>query len=112
MTGPRRNHLLRTMDVTELSQRMKFDRNFLKWMARRHKTTNLEQSEAFDAAAEMLEKLRNEIVAGGFSGSEDLFTPPSSGYTQQCAAEECLAPAGHQGLHRDAVGQYFYEELR
>lgn len=66
------DHIISPLNVTLLSQRLKADRNFLKWMTRRYKETNPEQAAAFETAAEMTEKLRSEILVGGFD--EELFT--------------------------------------
>ena len=66
------DHIISPLNVTLLSQRLKADRNFLKWMTRRYKETNPEQAAALETAAEMTEKLRSEILAGGFD--EELFT--------------------------------------
>ena len=116
------DHIISPLNVTLLSQRLKADRNFLKWMTRRYKETNPEQAAAFETAAEMTEKLRSEILAGGFdeelftegrvlqqpaaeildlqqqtSGFDDFITINEGGY--YCPEPECLRQRGHSGPH-------------
>lgn len=109
-------HRVHTVDVTEISQAMKTDRNFLKWMMRRYKEVNPEQSAAFGTAAELTEKLRSRILAGDFDVSKDLFTGDelpdlrsraAAVSDLQCPEFECIRPVNHTGLHMDQHGLYF-----
>lgn len=117
------DHIIRAVDITALSQRLKSDRNFLKWMTRRYREINPEQGEAFSSAAEMVDKLRSEILAGDFDSSKELFTPEldetpaaeildlqqqtssSDGFIvineggYYCPEPECLRQRGHTGPH-------------
>lgn len=64
--------------ITDLSQQMKAQRDFLKWMGRRYAPVNEEQSEAFFTGARLFDELRRELLAGDFDvyppEEKDLFT--------------------------------------
>lgn len=84
--------IVRRLLVTDLSQQIKKQRDFLKWMARRYFNMNPEQSAAFTKGAELFEELRQEILQGLFdevdpAGRKELFTKSSA------AAAAALEPA-------------------
>lgn len=74
-----KNVVVRRVLVTDLSQELKKERNFLRWMARKYKDENPEQAKAFTTGAEILDRLREDLVAGFFNAGEvgdrgELFT--------------------------------------
>lgn len=66
----------KNVSVTDLSQQLKHKREFLKWMARRNKESNPEQSAAFTTGANLFEELRQDLLAGWFDVDppKELFT--------------------------------------
>lgn len=68
----------RDIIVTDLSQAIKRQRDFLRWMSRRYQDENPEQSAAFSSGAGILEDIRQELQAGAYDASspagKDLFT--------------------------------------
>lgn len=79
MTRLPKNVVVRRVLVTDLSQALKKQRDFLKWMARRYAGDNADQSAAFGTGAEILDELRNDLVAGLFdvapaAGQKELFS--------------------------------------
>jgi hypothetical protein len=70
------NVVVRSVLITDLSQQMKKQRDFLKWMGRRYLSINEEQAAAFNTGARMFEELRQELITGLFdAGDEDLEVP-------------------------------------
>lgn len=74
-----KNVVVRDIIVTDLSQQLKKQRDFLKWMSRRYKETNIEQSEAFATGARLFDELRVDLAGGLFNAGEveELFTEES-----------------------------------
>lgn len=74
MTLPR-NIVTKHILVTDLSQQLKKQRDFLRWMGRRYSSINEDQSAAFFTGARMFDELRGELLQGSFDVLEkDLFT--------------------------------------
>lgn len=74
MTYPK-NVVVRQVLVTDISQQLKRDANFLRWMARRYGPLNPDQAAAFTTGAEMMLQLRADIVAGDYDADPaELFT--------------------------------------
>lgn len=67
------NIIIRQILVTDLLQQMKKQRDFLKWMSRRHKDINPEQSDAFATGARLFDELRTDLKDGLFD-EEELLT--------------------------------------
>jgi hypothetical protein len=69
------NVVVRQIIVTDLSQQLKAQRDFLKWMSRRYLEVNPDQSAAFATGARLFDELRGELLEGLFdAGKEDLLT--------------------------------------
>lgn len=66
------NIIVRRILVTDLLQQLKKQRDFLKWMGRRHKDLNPDQSEAFFTGARLFDELRTELKEGLFDEEEVL----------------------------------------
>lgn len=86
--------------VTDLSQQLKKQRDFLKWMGRRYSSSNPDQSAAFFTAAGLFEDLRQELLQGLFdvqgpTNSKELFTKVPGGVIPK--------PAGHRVLSREEI---------
>ena len=62
----------RRIDVKELSFQLKKQRDFLRWMARRYREENPDQSEAFLTGAGLFDKIREQLKAGDYDG--EVFT--------------------------------------
>jgi hypothetical protein len=71
------NIIVKDILVTDLSQQLKKQRDFLRWMSRRYREVNQEQSAAFTTGAELIESVRQDLLAGLFNAGEveELFTP-------------------------------------
>lgn len=71
--------------ITDLSQQIKKQRDFLKWMSRRHAESNPEQAAAFTKGAELFEELRQDILEGLFNAGqvEELFTDEEPAYLEE-----------------------------
>jgi hypothetical protein len=69
--------------VTDLSQQLKKQRDFLKWMSRRHTPSNPEQGAAFTTGAELLEEIRQDLLAGLFDAEEVFTEEPISARTSE-----------------------------
>jgi hypothetical protein len=70
------NIVIRELLVTDLSQQLKKQRDFLRWMGRRHAELNPDQSQAFFTGAKLFDELRTDLLAGLFNAGqvEELFT--------------------------------------
>jgi hypothetical protein len=70
------NIIKRELLVTDLSQQLKKQRDFLRWMGRRHKVSNPEQSDAFFTGARLFDELRQDLLQGLFNAGQvaELFT--------------------------------------
>lgn len=87
MTLPN-NIVTRRILVTDLSQQLKKQRDFLKWMSRRYFNMNPEQSAAFGTGAQLFDELRKELVAGFFDADEkEVFTNPLQQLLDSAPAE-------------------------
>ncbi len=65
----------RLVDIVLLSQQLKKQRNFLRWMSRRYSELNPDQGAAFATGAKILEELRQDLAAGVYDlESKELFT--------------------------------------
>jgi hypothetical protein len=73
MSALPKNIVVRPILVTDLSQQLRKQRNFLKWMARRYEALNPEQSAAFAKGAELLEDVRQDLLDGLFDAEEEVF---------------------------------------
>lgn len=71
-----KNIVVEPILVTDLSQQLKKQRDFLRWMNRRYLSSNPAQAEAFAKGAEMFEEVRKDLLAGLFNAGEvkELFT--------------------------------------
>lgn len=70
------NIIVANLLVTDLSQQLKKQRDFLKWMARRYQGINPDQAAAFSTGARLFDELRSELLAGLFNAGQvkELFT--------------------------------------
>lgn len=86
MTVLPNNIVTRRILVTDLSQQLKKQRDFLKWMSRRYFNMNPEQSAAFGTAAQLFDELRRDLMAGFFDAEEEVFItqlqPPALQYDE------------------------------
>lgn len=74
------NVIVRRVLITDLSQQLKKQRDFLRWMARRYSSSNPDQAAAFTTGAQLFNTIREELVQGMFdAGEEDLFTGQAAG---------------------------------
>lgn len=71
-----KNVIVKKILVTDLSQQLRKDRNFLRWMARKYEDINPVQAQAFRTGAEILERNRQQILAGDYDAAQrkELFT--------------------------------------
>lgn len=75
-----RNVVTKHILVTDLSQQLKKQRDFLRWMGRRYTPANPDQGAAFFTGAEKIDELRSELLQGSFDVlEEDLFTNQVAG---------------------------------
>lgn len=72
--------IVRRILVTDLSQQLKKERDFLRWMVRRHQEQPAVAA-AFEKSVQIVGRLRDELLAGDFDAvlEEDLFTPGVAG---------------------------------
>lgn len=75
---PPANIEVRRILFTDLTQFLKKQREFLKWMGRRHQEINPDQSAAFFTGAQLLDEIREDLLAGLFDldpeAKPELFT--------------------------------------
>lgn len=64
-----RGVVVRPLIVTDLSQQLKKQRDFLKWMARRYKD-NPDQAAAFTTGADLFQNIRLDLIDGLFDEEE------------------------------------------
>ncbi len=99
------NVVVRQILVTDLSQQIKKQRDFMRWMVRKY--TKLEQPEvagAFSKGAEILEELRDDLVAGLFDLEEkEVFTREPAEVTAARAEKDL--EVGRQLLVEDNIRQ-------
>lgn len=76
-----KNVIVKRLLLTDLSQQLRNQRNFLRWMARKYKE-NPEQAAAFETGARLFDELRAELLAGDYdadSGRKEVFTRATAG---------------------------------
>lgn len=86
------NVIVKKVLVTDLSQVLKKQRDFLRWMGRRYTPTNPDQGAAFFTGAEKIDEIRDDLLAGFFDvepATKDLLTraAASSNRSPEPAAE-------------------------
>lgn len=89
------NVVVKTILVTDLSQELKKQRDFLRWMVRKYtKLEQLDVAGAFDKGAQLFDDVRRDLLEGLFDHElEELLipSPPAAGSGARALLEQLIA---------------------